>query len=392
MENQRIGRRSAICALLLFALLLALGLPRYARADGEPVTDTNGVGYASLEEAIGKGVGPFRVVGETAACTIPSGATVEITTGKINGSFFNSGALTGATDANCGTIYDYTNTVISGTVRVQGSGVSGASEVRFYSGASESADYQNGILWIPRGQSIQYLIINDYVCTPDGGKIQYSITYLYNNTAQSAMKLDAKKYPATYCVMTVDQTIPEAPDTEVDYVFAGWYCKILGYEETNLVKTLTIPANRGANLTLLSWWTKSPGHNEGKQGASSGMAGGMSGGGSGGVTGAMSAAAGLLSTDDEDEDDEDTALVDYSASQGGGMRVRNASSTTRHTFDNASGDITARANARTQRRFPWQWIGVGLGGALILFAAGVTVRRRLNERNEATLEKLNIHD
>lgn len=399
MRNHFARTGFGFAALALVIALAFLLFPHVARADDPPVTDKNNLPYAGLEEAIRTGESPFTVIGETAACTIPSNVTVEIAaSGKIDGDLFNYGTLTGVSDTNCGTIYDYTGNVTGGKVRVAGSAVSGASEVRFLSGASETADYQNGILWIPRGTSIQYLIINDYVCTPNGGRIQYAITYLYNNTAQSAMKLDTKKYPATYCVKTVDQTIPEAPDTEVDFVFAGWYCKILGYEETNLQKTLVIPANRGADLTLLSWWTESPGHNEGRQGASGGMAGGMAGGmsgsGSGGLSGGIRAMADTLTNDDnKDEDNEAAAvLTDYSASQGGGMRVRNASSTTRHTFDSAQNDVEARANARAQKRFPWQWVGAGLGGALILLAIGVTVRRKMRERNEATLEKLHIRD
>ena len=115
------------------------------------------------------------------------------------------------------------------------------------------------------------------------------------------------------------------------------------------------------------------------------------------IKGAAAGAASVAGdSDTDDADDETTATATTTQfGQNGGMRVRTASSVQRHTFTStqSSEDIEALANSRrSASRFPWQWIGVGLGGALILFALFVSIRRRLNERNAATLEKLNIHD
>ena len=76
------------------------------------------------------------------------------------------------------------------------------------------------------------------------------------------------------------------------------------------------------------------------------------------------------------------------------MRVRMASSTTRHTVhSDTETDVQALANQKAAKsRFPWQWLGAGLGGALLLTALGVTIKRKADEKTAAILEKLNIKE
>ena len=306
--------------------------------------------------------------------------TLSVNGGALTGKIYNTGSISGGSGYS---------------VRVKGPAVSGVSEVRYASG-SESPDYKDNCIWIPQGETVLHLVIGEYLCTPSGGRYAYSITYKYNNSNQSAMQLDTKKYPTQYYVKVVEQVIPAAPDTEIDYVFRGWHCAALGYDENNLQSALAIPAEIGGNLTLLSWWTDSPGHNEGKTGASAGMsagggtAGGISAGG--GLSGAIAELLPAETTEEDDEADTQDAIIDYSTGAQGGVRVRNANATTRHSFSDAADDIEARASMRQQKHFPWQWVGVGLGGALILLSITLTVRRRLRERNEATLRKLHIKD
>lgn len=386
---------------MLAAALVAvafLAMPGIALAAGVAVPN------GSLATAISEnpGVTEFEITGSVAGCDIPSGYTITVASGgvldmagrtnkgalavngKVTGNFYNDGTLSGG--GNC-----------TGTVYVQKSAASGASKVIYDNGDEANANYASAsALWVPSGREIKYLVIGSYLCTPAGGKMQYSITYKYNNGAQSTMSLDTKKYPANYCVMVTDQTIPAPPDTEIDYVFAGWYCEALGVTETNLAKTLTIPAGISGNLTLYSYWTESEGHNANMANAGNGMSagGGMGSFGSmggGGSRSGQSSGNNSLLTQSEEKTETNTVTNLLTGTQNG-VRVRTASSTTKHTFSSTAGDVEARANQRQTKRFPWQWVGVGLGGTLALTALIWTVRRRLAQRDAATLEKLNIHD
>lgn len=397
MIKARLRRFTGLLAAALVAVVF-LTMPGAALAAGVAVPG------GSLATAISEnpGVTEFEITGTVSGCDIPSGYTITVASGgvldmtgrtnkgtlavvgKVTGNFYNDGTLSGS--GNC-----------TGTVYVKKSAASGASEVIFTNNQREAANYAAaGILWVPSGWEIAYLVIGSYLCTPSGGRLQYSITYKYNNASQSAMTLDTKKYPDTYCVMVTDQTIPAPPDTEIDYVFAGWYCQALGVTEANLQKTLTIPAGISGNLTLYSYWTESEGHNANMANPSGGMSagGGMgsfgSMGGGGGRTGQSSAANSLLTQTEEKT--ETTPVTNLLTGTQNGVRVRTAKSTSKHSFTSPTGDVEARANQRQTSQFPWQWLGAGLGGALALTALIWTLRRRLAQRDAATLEKLNIHD
>ena len=399
-------RHSIRTLLTAAALALAVcALPGEARAETE-------VSSGRLGDFIGTDVA-FTITGNVTGCDIPANVTVTVSGGSllmegctnagaliagggtVTGDFFNTGTVIGGGRCS-GTIYN-TGSADGGNVRVPGPAISGVSSVIYADNAQEDADYKGGTLWIPNGKSVRYLIIGGYICTPEGARQSFGITYLYNNHSQSVMRLDTKKYPATYYLMEADQTIPAAPDSEVGYAFSGWYCSALGYDESHLQKSLIIPGGTKGNLTLVSWWAESPGRNEGKSGSTTGMAsgGGMAGSGAstGGASGTGSAGTGLLAdASGETEDSGSESAVTNVLTETTNMRVRTASATTRHTFAHTDGDVMARASARQQKRFPWQWAGIIAGGALILFAAGWTIRRKYRERNEATLQKLNIRD
>lgn len=398
---------ATLAAIAAFGLLLCLPL-RAALAETE-IPDGG-----SLGAFIGQDTAFVVKSGSVAGCDIPAGVTVTIAGGTLDmDGFLNAGTITVAGGALSGRIYN-AGAIAGGSgysELVPGSAVSGAGTVVFSDGGYAAADYKGGILWIPKGTSIAYLIINDYVCQPNGERVVCSISYRYRNADSSPMSLDAKTFPASYHPRfnASPLTIPKAPDTEVDYVFSGWACDALGVDETNMQTTFTIPAGTIGNLTLVSCWTFQNGHNENLGNATTGMtsggtvggtgsgASGSTGGASGGVGGALSAILGAEDSAASDADTDtslaaDDTVTNLLTGSQGGMRVRNASSVTRHAFTGEADDIEARASARQQKRFPWQWVGAGAGGALLLFAAGLTIRRRLRARNAATLEKLRIYD
>lgn len=409
--------RTMLQVLLTLLAFAFCALPKDALAADPAVLPVEVTG-GSLADAIAANptAGVFNVTGSAVSgCNIAGGITVNVSggmdfngctnagvlnvTGAVGGDFYNTGTVSGANKCG-GTIYKMAGTVTGGgTVRIPGPAMSNVTQVRYADGSSESAKYLGGTLWTLDGRSVQYLVINDYVCTPDGARLAYSITYKYNNVSQSAMTLDTKKYPTTYYVKATGQDlVPEAPDTEVDYLFAGWYCKALGYDENNLQKTVSIDADKGGNLTLISWWTEAPGHNEGKANATTGMtAGGGTARSATSAGGAIGTLTGLLATEASEEEAEEAeeAVVDFASGSTSGVRIRTANNVQRHSFTDARSneDIQAMAASKSaSKRFPWQWVGAGLGAALTLLAVVLAFRRRFLDRDQATLEKLNIRD
>ena len=407
------GRLPLLGLLAGLAICLTLvAAPRRALA-AEAVTVPGD--YESYSQAVDDGKTNIILTNGGSGISIASGITVTVSGGRldmsgctnagtlstsgsgtITGDFLNTGTVSGSCT---GIIYN-TGSASGGTVYVLASASAIASASGYIEGGVNGTAYYDlaaygGGYWIPQGRRIDYLIINGYICTADGGKIAHNITYLYNNATQSAMQLDTSAYPAVYYVKMDSQDIPAPPDTEVDYVFAGWYCMALGYDETNLQKTLTIPGGTSGDLTLISYWTESKGHNQGLSRATTGMTagGGMSGGG--GMGSAMGAATSALSAflNGDDEEDEEEAVVSL-VSNTGSMRVRTATATTRHSIINDAGlDVQALASqSQRSSRFPWQWVGIGLGAAVAIAWLGYLIKKRNMEKTAAIYEKLNIHD
>ncbi len=394
----------AVCLALMAA-------PNRALADGAVTVPGD---YDSLSEAIGANETNITLLNGGSGTSIPSGTAVTVaggtldmsgatnagilstSGGSIGGDFLNTGTVSG----NCtGIIYNL-GSASGGTVYVPANASAIGSASGYIQGSVNGTAYYDiqtygGGYWIPSGRQVNYLIINGYICTTSGSKLAHSITYLYDNTNQSAMQLNANTYPTSYFVMMDDQTIPAPPDTEVDYVFAGWYCLALGYDESNLQKTVTIPGGVSGDLTLISYWTESKGHNSGRGGASTAMTagGGSRSGGSGSAMGAAtSALSAFLNRDDGDEDTVQSAVS--LVSNAGAPRVRTATATIKHTITNNAGlDVQALAikNQRSSQ-FPWQWVGIGLGGAVILVWLGYLIKKRTAEKTAAIYEKLNIQD
>lgn len=413
-------------ALLCCALLAICALPSGARADAVDV-DEEAAFWAGVA-AGGTGVRLVCDIALTSAgsvmqpvylngCTlsVPAGTTfcASVSGGSLSagggvnnsgtmgsgltvtGSIYNTGTLDGVTcsgnvyndggdlaDVTCaGTIYSRITIALPSGVSVQ--------NVNGYTGFSQISadDYWVSIGALP----ISFVTGTDgrkYARSGNSYYAEYSISYYYNDGKNTRMKslADEYQYPSSY-LEGESVKISAAPD-QAGYAFDYWTCGGVQGRKLTLVKPT-------GDLKIYSSWKESA--SAGKSGGAATQNGSMTGGK---TVGGPSAAAGAASvagdSDTDDADDETTATATTTQfGQNGGMRVRTASSVQRHTFTStqSSEDIEALANSRrSASRFPWQWIGVGLGGALILFALFVSIRRRLNERNAATLEKLNIHD
>lgn len=272
----------------------------------------------------------------------------------------------------------------SGTVRVEGPAIAGASSVYYSDGSTESADYTggSGCLWIPSGATVAMVVIDHVFYTVSGNtatKLTIAITYLYNDAQRSAMTLNAAKYPATLSVMDTDQTIPAAPDQE-GYAFANWSCDSL---PSGNGKTFTVKAGTSSDLVLVSNWTVSSGN------AAAGAMSGSQGGGSRSST----AASSVLAASSDEDDDTDTTDTASNVMSGYGVRIRTASATTKHSITSSqSMDVEAMASQKRKQSFPWQWIGISAAALVILTACGYLLKKYNDEKTAALYEKLNIKD
>lgn len=400
MKKRSIPTAAAVGALLLVAVFFACGLPQGALADDLPVTGGSGAGYDTLSAAIRAGETDIHVAFDAAGCDIPASVAVTVDGGRLgfdgcvnNGALsVAGGALTGASFYNNGSFVGSFNGLIYNTGSCTLSG--GAGKVYGELPASlvnASALFKNGNFsdqiavsngYYDASASITGAVVGGYYYDVSAsGAITlkaYTISYYYGDGKGTAMQLKTDTYPNYYAASTSALTIPAAPN-QAGYSFRYWT-----YNGADVGKTFRIAAGTMQDIVLYSYWNPAAGKTDGGAGAAA-----AKGSGKTGVTGAAGALTDAMTTADDDADDTVSAVTAQSA-QSGGMRVRNASLTTRHTFTGSDGDVLARASQRTEKRFPWQWLGIGLAGALLVSAVVLTVFRRMRERDAATLEKLNI--
>lgn len=348
----------------------------------------------------------FTISGGVGGCNIPSGKGVTVKAGgslsmdgcanagaltvsggSVTGDFYNTGTVNGA----CGGIIYHDGGTVSSGNRVYipiPSSLAGASALYQNGGFGDQVPTSNG--YYDSSATITGAIIGKYYYDVSGSSARlksYTISYYYGDGKGTAMSLSAS-YPTVYAASTSDLVIPAAPNQE-GYAFGYW-----AYNNVDSGKTFRIAAGTMENIVLYSYWNKAFASGAG---ASGGAMSSVNGGGSGaaGAAGTTGAAGALVSgsTTDDDDDDDTVAATVTSPTGSNGMRVRTANATTRHAFSATDDDVETRASSqRRTRRFPWQWVGVGLGGAVLLVAGWIMLRRRLAERDAALLEKLNIHD
>ncbi|MBQ2770282.1 MAG: hypothetical protein IJF41_03495 [Clostridia bacterium] len=396
-------KRNAIFPVRVFLGLLSLMiclliLPETSLGAGSVTVESG-----SLKEAMEENpeADTFTVTGTVAACDIPAGITVEIAPGgKLTGaSFYNAGRVIGAYS---GLIYNEgdASQVTGATLRVPGPISSGTVTVLYYDDNTlwEEAVYHKNKLWILPDHKVSSAVMGKGFYWADnnavGEAMTYTISYRIGDGTETPLMLDPAVYPASYQVMTVDQTIPAGPSVD-GKPFGSWLCAGLTCGET-----LTIPA--GTNQDLILYYQA-----QGEEKESDGLPGGSSGGGAGGAdgfmgsfggsrgTGSGSAGTGMGSAQVESQDEQEKTATAQAPSNimntAGGMRIRSANSTTRRVITNDGGQSLAIGqDVQKKRDFPWPWVGLGLGLGLLLALGIAALKTRAAAKTAAMYEKLNI--
>ena len=375
-----------LCGLLC-GLFCLTALPGAALAAAYTVPGDE----STIADALAKGDATkitLQGITDSSVSAIPAGVTLVLSGGPtlaVSGELTVRGAITGAGSISAGSVYVTRSGSVAAGVGYSGTvyweqniGIPGVTKIVGSDGLDASPSATGGGYYktTVRYPSAVYVGSAKYVATGSGFLREYTVTYVSEDPNTPCTNTN----PTVYTEQTAPFVLTRPTVTYSDYTFECWRLS------NGTALTTFDPSAMAASgdVVLYAVWKKTSATGGGTMGG-----GGVAGGGSG--TFSAAAAASLATDDDDDDKDETTATT---GSGFGNMRVRMASSTTRHTVhSDTATDVQALANEKTSRsRFPWQWLGAGLGGLALITALCVTLKRRADERTAAMLEKLNIKE